>query len=97
MFGGEIPCVRKTHSLHKLASCFILSPIKEEMYLPVYVYNCVAEKKKSILSLYIWQPNSLQQPFYWANRLMPRAQGWRHLCCAGNQEEPQAELAVGLA
>ena len=69
------------------------------MYLPVCVYDCVAgKKKKSILSLSIFfLPNFPQQAFCWANRLLPRAQGWQFFCfMQATGRRHSLRLAAGL-
>ena len=70
------------------------------MHLLVYVYDSVAEKKKKSVpsTLRFFQPNFPPQPFGWANRLTPRAQGWGFLCCVqATRRSHSLGLAVGPA
>lgn len=68
------------------------------MYLPVYVYDCVAGKKKSILSLYIFFSQTSPSSLFTGPKADGQCSGLEFpLLCAGNQEEPQPQWAVGLA
>lgn len=60
------------------------------MYLPVYVYDCVDKKKKSILSLYIFSAKLPPAAFLLGQQADAQNSGLEvPLPSAGKQEKPQ--------
>ena len=68
------------------------------MYLPVYVYDCAAGKKKSILSLSIFSAKLPPAAFLLGQQAAAQSAGLEvPLLHAGNQEETQSRAGCGPA